>query len=222
MKKKILMITGMMILLIGLGGFWGYNKYFRPNQEIQDQLKKQFGNDFFYSFNLPKATDSNIKDGKSKDNQAGQSGTPENISQQTGSEQGGSQSSAPIAGSGSETITVKGLTQDEIINEYTPKFNYLQNVALSRLETLYSAALQEYKQEKKAGTLNRSVLAEKYIQAGTLLETSVDSQFYSILNAMQSELVANHQPTAIVAVKKNEYEKAKSAERLQLLAKARQ
>jgi len=97
----------------------------------------------------------------------------------------------------------------------------LQSVAMSRVDTLYSAAVQEYVQSSKAGTLNRSELIQKYIQAGTRLEASLDSQFYSTLNAMQAELIANNLPTDLVGVNKSEYEKAKSSKRSQLLAKVR-
>jgi hypothetical protein len=52
-----------------------------------------------------------------------------------------------------------------------------------------------------------------------MLEGSVDNQFYSTLNAMQAELIANNLSTDIVGVNKSEYEKAKSNKRSQLLAK---
>ena len=126
-------------------------------------------------------------------------------------------SSTPV----NENSATKRITQDEINIKYTPQFNYLQNVALSRLDTLYSAAIQEYVQLSEVGTLNRLELLQKYIQAGTTLEANLNSQFYSTLNAMQAELIANNPPTDIVGVIKNEYEKAKSDKRSQLLAKVR-
>lgn len=90
---------------------------------------------------------------------------------------------------------------------------------MSRLDTLYSAAIQEYTQSSKAGTLDRSELARKYIQAGNTLEVNLDNQFYTTLNAMQAELMANNLPTDSVGSYKLEYENAKSNKRSQLLAK---
>jgi len=209
MKKKLLIITGIMVLLMAGVGFWGYNNYFKPDPDIQQQLYNQFGAEFF-KFNDQKVVNNSgaVNNVKSADDLAKKTDIPLIGSDTT---------STPV----DENIDAKPITPDEIDNKYKPQFNYLQNVALSRLDTLYSAAIQEYVQSSKAGTLNRSELAQKYIQAGTLLEANVDSQFYNTLNAMQAELIANNLSTDIVDVHKLEYEKAKSAKRSQLLAKVR-
>ncbi|GAB6154508.1 hypothetical protein JCM17380_32580 [Desulfosporosinus burensis] len=227
MKKKFLKITGIMVLIMALVGFWGYNKYFKPDPEIQQQLDNQFGPGFFNSF-----TDQ--KDGKSglvnNDVSSNNEVKPEN--DVSNNEVIPHDEEKPIYDSDKKTdlpntstpvneAIAKVITLDEITLKYTPQFDYLQNVALSRLDTLYSAAIQEYVQRSKAGTLNRSELAQKYIQAGNLLEANVNSQFYSTLDALQAELMANNYPTDSVRVIKTEYEKAKSAKRSQLLAKMR-
>ncbi|KLU67447.1 hypothetical protein DEAC_c06590 [Desulfosporosinus acididurans] len=220
MKKKLLLISGVILVLIGFGGIWGYNKYFRLNPVIQKQLQNQFGTDFF-NIALPKEiTGSNAADnGKTDSDQTRQSDIRENSQSHTATEQDAEKTLTSTFGNAS--TSAKGVTQDEIIKKYTPQFGYLQNLALSRLNALYAAAVQEYKQGEKSGTLNRSALAEKYIQAGNMLEASVDNQFYRTLDAMQAELIANHLSTDIINAEKNEYEKAKSAERFQLLSKAR-
>lgn len=211
MKKKFLKITGIIILFMALVGFWGYNKYFKSDPEIQQQLNDQFGTEFFNSFDDGKVVDNEkSKNDLRSDNQV-------KTVDDTKNKIDVSTTSTPV----NETIAAKGITLDEISLKYTPQFNYLQNVALSRLDTLYSAAIQEYIQQGKAGTLNRSALAQKYIQAGTMLEANVNSQFYSTLDAMKAELIANNLSTDIVGVIKTEYEKAKSAKRSQLLAKVR-
>lgn len=227
MKKKFLKITGIIVLVISLGGLWGYNKYFKPNPVIQKELNNQFGTDFFNSFD-PQNVGNNSSNGSANkatgaaNNIPGtgvinNSGAVNNGKVDGSEEKSNSQSAASTPGN--ETNAAQGITQEEITNKYMPKFTYLQNVALNRLDTLYSAAIQEYEQGKKAGTLNRSQLAQKYLQAGTMLEASVDNQFNSTLNAMQAELTANNFPTDIIGVTKSEYEKAKSAKRTQLLAK---
>lgn len=214
-----------MVLLIALVSFWGYNKYFAPDPEIRQQLNSQFGEDFFNSFDDEKVVNSsgavdNLKSNKDEESVDDLAvkidtiivSTPQKVKEQEESQT----TSTPV----NENIEVERITQDEINNKYKPQFNHLQNVALSRLDTLYSAAIQEYVQGSKAGKMNRSELIRKYIQAGTMLEANVDSQFYSALNAMQAELIADNLPTDIVGVYKSGYEKAKSDKRSQLLSKA--
>lgn len=222
MKKKVLVITGVVVLLIALASFWGYDKYFKPNSEMQQELNNQFGEDFFNLFDDEDVVNSgqSIDEKEAVDVRNGPSGDDlaENDSESSISKP------EPVKGpstSGDQGVAVKPITQDEINTKYKPRFNHLQNVALSRLDTLYSAASQEYTSSKKAGTLNSSELAKKYIQAGTMLETSLDNQFYSTLNAMKAELEANNYPTNSVDGYKREYEKAKSDMRSQLLSKVR-
>ena len=223
MKKKFLKITGIMLLFMALVGFWGYSKYFKPDPEIQQQLIHQFGKEFFNSF-ADKIVVNNSGTGnnvKSMEDLAKKNDIPKIVSMMEKSKVQEEDKSVPSSTPTNEPIVARPVTQDEITNKYKSQFNYLQNVALSRLDTLYSAAIQEYVQNRKAGTLDRPELAQKYIQAGTMLEANMDSQFYSTLNAMQAELIANNLPTDSVGVIKSEYEKAKSAKRSQLLSKAR-
>ncbi|MDP4161052.1 MAG: hypothetical protein Q8911_15035, partial [Bacillota bacterium] len=208
MKKKFLKIIGIMVLLIALGGFWGYNKYFKPDPKIQQQLQNQFGADFFNSFDTEKAVNSSgpVNNAKTVDDLAKKIDTPTIVSiMEKGTKQEEGKGVTPLTPA-NVPIEAKPVTQDEIYNKYKPQFNYLQNVALGRLDTLYSAAIQEYVQGSKTGTLNRAALAQKYIQAGTMLEANVDSQFNNTLNKMQADLIANNLPTDTVGVIKNEYE----------------
>ena len=223
MKKKLLKITGVMVLLMVLVGFWGYNNYMKPDVEIQQQLNNQFGAGFFTSFSDDKVFNNSgaVNNVKSVDDLTKKTHIPMIVAMSDKVKEQDAGKTVTTSTPVNETMVAKGITQDEINNKYQPQFNYLQDVALSRLDTLYSAAIQEYVQSSKAGTLNRPALVQKYIQAGTMLEANVDSQFYSALNAMQAELIANNLPTDSVGVKKIEYEQAKSAKRSQLLAKVR-
>ena len=244
MKKKILTITSLIILLIAVVGFWGYNKYFKPAPEIKQQLYNQFGAGFFNSFPAKTGTadDSELKVDNSRTTAepekaeekpsqtvppagAKKSGQVEEESQTPLQEQ--NQTSAQEQNQ-TPTTTIpsvnannpsKQITEQNIVNKYMPQINSLQNLALSRLGTLYAAAKTEYQQDKKAGTLNVSALVQKYIQAGNMLEANVDGQFNTILNQMQAELVSNHLPTDQIGIIRNEYEQAKAAMRSQLLAK---
>ncbi|WP_040413555.1 hypothetical protein [Desulfosporosinus sp. OT] len=231
MKKNFLKVIGSIVIIVGLGGFWGYNKYFKPDPVIQQELNSQFGADFFSSFdhiedanNLgaindntqPNSDEAANGDQKSSDNEL-----PSDLESIGNSSAKSSDPKITTPTTENENNALGQITEDKIALKYKPQFNYLQNVALSRLDTLYSAAIQEYLQRSKAGTLNRSELAQKYIQAGTMLEANVDSQFNSTLNAMQADLIANNLPTDIVNVTESEYKKAKSNKRSQLLAKVR-
>jgi len=230
MKKKFLKITGIMVLCMALVGFWGYNKYFKPQPEIQQQLTNQFGAGFFNSFDEEQVVNTSgaAKSINSIDDLTKKIDTPAFVAMLEKAKEpedskivttstSTSPSSTPI----NENIVTKQITQDEINNKYKSQFNNLQNVALSRLDTLYSTAMQEYAQSNKAGTLNRPELVQKYIQAGTMLESNLDSRFYSTLDAMQAELIANNLPTDLVGLNKAEYENAKSAKRSQLMGKVR-
>lgn len=223
MKKKLLKFTGLMIVVVALVGIWGYNQFFKPDPKVQQELKNQFGEDFFSSFgnnnvvkppspvsNNKPSTTVNSKEEANKNTEAN-----EVISNNTNASE--TVTLSPV----NDNSTSKPETIDEVKNKYLPVFNQLQNVALSRLDTLYSAAIQEYKQGSKTGTLNRSALIQKYMQAGTMLESNVDGQFNNTLSAMQNELVANNLPTDVVSSIRSEYEKAKSNMRAQLLSKVR-
>lgn len=224
MSNKFLKITGILVLLLAMGGFWGYNKYFKSDPEIQQQLNTQFGEDFF-SFDDEKDVGHNS--GKGDNVESKSDSTPgAELNNKTDSptavanEQGESKTTPTSTSENGNTAT-KPITQAEVSAKYSPQFQHLQNVALDRLDTLYSAAIQEYVQQKKAGTLNRSALAQKYIQAGNRLEASLDSQFNSTLNEMKAELVANNLSTDVVSAIKSQYESVKSSKRSQLLSGVR-
>lgn len=218
MKKKFLIFTGVMLLFIALICYWGYNKYFKPNPQIQQQLNSQFGAEFFTSFN-----DANVaKTLEDADTVEGANSLeyPNNLQSNNEPKSVENEESEVLSNSTSANENIeKRITGNQISAKYKPQFNNLQNIALSRLDTLYSAAIQEYSQRSKAGTLNRSELIQKYMQAATMLEANVDSQFYSTLNGMQAELIANHLSVDIIDMTKSQYEKAKSDKRSQLLSK---
>jgi len=222
MKKKLFIILGLVFIAIALVSYWGYNKYFKPDPKTQQQLNSQFGADFF-NFDEADKKPGPINKEKFSADLAQKIDIPTLVSimEKAKTQEDSEQTSMPEAASTSEkeTNVAKQVTQEAIDNKYKNRFMYLQSAALSRLDTLYSAAAQEYAQNKKTGTLNRSELAQKYIQAGTMLESSMDNEFNSTLNAMQAELIANNLPTDSVGIYKSNYEKAKSAKRSQLLAK---
>lgn len=234
MKKKFLKITSVIVLLLAMIGFWGYNQYFKPDPKVQQQLYNQFGAGFFTSFGDDKGVSHSGTTSRSGTINSSGTGMTTNAQLKsvqknnnpqsltiTGNPQVDTQAAtASTSGNNSVTSTSQPLTEAEVVQEYMPQIQSLQNIALGRLETLYSAAKNEYKQDKKAGTLNTSALASKYIQAGNMLQANVDSQFDSIISQLQADLAAHNLPTDQVGVIENEYAQAKAAERSRLLAKA--
>lgn len=181
-----------MVLILALLGWWGYNSFFKPKPEIAQQLNNQFGSEFFTSF-----ADQSTADEPAVVDAPITTAVLDKIEANIPSAQG---------------------TEEAIIQKYAPQFQSLENMVSSRMDALSTAALQEYRQQEKDGTLNLPVLARKYIQAGNILEANVDSQFNITLNAMQDELAANNQSTDVIADIKQEYAAAKSKESAQLLS----
>lgn len=113
-------------------------------------------------------------------------------------------------------------TLEEVIAKYEPVFMSLQDTALERLEELYQSAAAEYRSEKTAGTLDRFQLTNKYLQAGRLLEKTVDEAFYSLLEGMEKELKSKNLPTFIVTDIEAEYIEAKEEKKESLFKRARE
>ncbi len=204
MKKGIL-ITVIILSILAGGAYLAYQQYIQPDPQMQQQLVKEFGSDFFN----PEVTVNNVNE-----EQAFTSPAPltnevlEKIDQEL-----------------DNTTTVqsseqKTSQQKEIINEYLPRFSNLEQVSRSRLNNLYSAGLQEYQQQSKAGNVNKSALARKYLTAAKMLESNVDASFNSNLEEMRQELESRGLSTDIIQKIKQEYENAKAAQRSEMLKRA--
>ncbi len=212
MKNKFFKIMGITVLIIAIVGFWGYNKYLRPDPGIQQQLVEQFGEDFFSFEDVGLAGDVGSEDSEGKVTNPPQENNNEETNAGTIKENVDNKNSTPSKEENTEPVTL-----EQIDNKYQPQFTHLQNLAVSRLDTLFATAIQEYKE----GTLSRSQLAQKYLQAATTLEANVDSQFYAVLAKMEKELKGNNLATDIVNVYGENYENAKSDKRSQLFAQVR-
>ncbi|TWH59758.1 hypothetical protein DesLBE_4159 [Desulfitobacterium sp. LBE] len=216
MKSKFFKIVGSIVLIITIAGFWGYNKYFKPDPAIQQQLVEQFGEDFFSFEDVEPAGEVGSENSEGKVKSPSQKDGNEETNVDTDAviikENVDNQNSAPPKQENTEPVTL-----EQIDNKYQPQFTHLQNLAVSRLDTLFATAIQEYKE----GTLSRSQLSQKYIQAATTLEANVDNQFYAVLAKMEKELNGNNLATDSVNVYKVKYENAKLDKRAQLFAQVR-
>lgn len=219
-RKKPLIIIGVILLMLTLIGLWGYNEFLKPDAAVQQQLYDQFGEDFF-SFDDNSADYPKDPTTQEAMNNALPAGTEPVVVKPPVQGETRTQEDIKVSDlpGGQETGTT--TTEEEISSKYKERFTYLQNLALSRLDTLFNSAIQEYQQSKKSGKVDRGALFQKYFQAATTLESGVDGQFYSVLGVMEAELKAAGLPTGLVGTYRDIYEKAKSDKRAQLLAKAR-
>lgn len=198
-----------MLAVFALMGWAGWRHFLQPDAETAQQLEEQFGSEFFNSF-LAEAP------GPDYFQSDGKSFTAEVVRDlETRA------TAARLSEPALENITPGFVSQEEIIRKYIPQFQAMEVSANSRLDQLFNAALQEYRSQKAAGTLDLPGLARKYLQAGTKLESGVDNQFYALLSAMENELIANDQPTTVIELVKQDYLQAKAAKRAEMMVKAR-
>ena len=235
MIRKFLKIIGIIVLAVVLLGLAGYYALFKPDLELQQELKAEFGEEFFEIND----TGSGTAAFSSRDDDPAQK---YNVSQKEtmvqmvvkGIEKMTGTYSKTAAGKTDETQPVSvmvgpvntdkqaapvGQDQEEIIEKYAPQFQSLQSQSVSRLEVLYASVIAESRVQTAYGTSNRTELIRKYIQAGSMLESAADKQFYNILHDLQAELAANGLPTEIINNIESEYLSAKSGKRSELLGR---
>jgi hypothetical protein len=221
MAKKFLKILGVFVLVLAAIGLAGYVYYFMPDAALQERLKTEFGAEYFDPAGAEVAV------GDQDANKSIVAKVVDKVVRKlTGNDSKGvvsqADTTAPAAANFTEDATAQSgvmVSEEEIIQKYQPQFQSLQSQATGRMEGLFSAGLSEYRQQQKAGTLNKSELARKYIQAGKMVESNVDSQFYRLLNAMNAELIANNQSTGIIATIEDRYINAKASKRSELLSR---
>jgi len=92
-----------------------------------------------------------------------------------------------------------------------------------KLNNLIASGWNEYRASKNRGSnISALLLARKYIPAGYALEAECDAHFYAVLDNFKAELKRNSLPTTAAELAAKEYEKAKTARKKQILAKALQ
>ncbi len=109
-----------------------------------------------------------------------------------------------------------------IIAKYEPVFESLQETAEERLEELYRVAITEYHEKKETGTYDRFQLGNKYLQAGQLLERTVDKAFFELLEGMEKELSHKNLPTGVVSEIEEKYNKTKQEKKEEIFSRLRE
>lgn len=113
-----------------------------------------------------------------------------------------------------------GESLEEVIDNYEPAFQTLEDEALRRLDMLFQEAIAEY--QAGDGTVDRFMLTNKYIQAGRMLEENVDETFYELLEEMESELSRKGYSKEILKEIETTYEQAKDNKKRELMNRLRQ
>ncbi len=245
LPNNVLPIILIIFALILAGtGLWFYNALFAEDRQIEIQLLEQFGEDFFYHFDLDKPftldpdrpltldmdadwgnSDSSPKKTPEEDHQDSPDNKGENSSAENSEEKPDSKHEKPPTEDPEEKPDETKPPDDstvarvDILAEYKPKFGSLEAQAKDRLEILFNEAIKEYRQQKKEGTLDRFKLANKYIQAGRMLEESVDKKFHGLLTEFRQELESHDFSTAITEEIEQHYESAKRSKKRDLLSR---
>ena len=235
MIRKFLKVIGIIMLAVVLLGLAGYYALFKPDLALQQELKAEFGEEFFEINDTVSGTAAYIgpKDDIGQPDPTTQKETivqkvvkgiekmAGTVSKTTAGRVDAAQPAPVTAGpgnAGSQAVPA-ALTQAEILGKYEPRFQNLQGQSVSRLEVLYASGIAESRAQSGNGTFNREELVRKYIQAGAMLESAADNQFYSILNALQAELIANGLPLDVINDIESEYLSEKSGKRAELLGR---
>ncbi|MFI2858752.1 hypothetical protein ACH6EH_16725 [Paenibacillus sp. JSM ZJ436] len=104
--------------------------------------------------------------------------------------------------------------KEKIENKYTAVFNKLEDIALSRLDTLAANAIKDYKSGRSLADISST-----YTSAANKLQDKVDGAFYSQLNLMKQDLQANGLDISLAATAENKYKEAISSKKSELMNK---
>jgi len=202
MKKSIKIILAVIGVLL-IGTYLAYSFCLLPDPGVKQQLVKEFGSEFF---------DPNQKAPQQQKEKMAEQPTP--ITNEALQKIDEKYNDSDLE------MEKKIEQQKQIVDKYLPRFSNLEQVSVSRLNTLYAAGLQECQEQKNNGTLNKVALARKYLTAVQMLEQNVDTSFNSNLEEMKGELEAQGLSTAIIEDIDKDYKQAKSNQRSELLKRA--
>lgn len=122
------------------------------------------------------------------------------------------QGAAPGPGSGPGS---EGVTVEDIVSKYDPKFQALEDQITAELTALFNAATREY-EEGSGNPLFLIQLINKYNREIQRVEDRADTAFYSLLDQMKDELVSNNLPVDVIAEIEEDYQKDKQVKKREL------
>lgn len=216
-SKKALWIT-LIVLLIIVGGGWAgiYQMTHRDIQAEDIGVEQDFFD--FSEFELELDPEAITDNQPNKDAQENNDINPSGEAKGGGKEPANSPSDEPpgkqeLEESNPSTPVVVDK-EKEIENKYIGIFARLEDIALSRLDTLAANAIKDY----KAG---RSIadISSVYTSAANKLQGKVDAAFYNQLNLMKNELKANGLDNSLAIQAETKYQQAISSKKSELMEK---
>lgn len=187
----------------------GYRYFLGPNEKLRAEISQEFEIGFF------DFSDLNLDEKLVNEAQAVGGETD---ASQTDKEKDVVENSKENEDSYVDMIEKKvvTITEENIANKYTPRFQRLQDQVVDRIDGLMEIGYKEYQEKRGTKDFSRTSFARKYMQAATMLEDSVDSSFNELLIEMERELKANELPLGLLKEAKTTYDNAKKAKRSEL------
>lgn len=219
-SKKALWITLIVLLIIGGGGWVGIHHLTHRDIQAEDIGVEQ---DFFDFSEFEREMDTEAV----TDNQPNKDTPNNNDVSQSGNVKGGGKGTAdsklnndpptnetsPSQEEGTTTPIVVDKEQ-QIENKYAVAFARLEDIALSRLDTLAANAVKDYKSGRSLADISST-----YSSAANKLQEKVDGAFYNQLKLMKNELKANGLDNSLATKAENKYKQAISAKKSELMDK---
>lgn len=231
MKRRALIVSISILVILSSVAIYGYRYFFGTNEELKAQIIDEFGEDFFRLDDLDidedfeedvskestKETEKNEsieedskRDTQEKTEQNAKLNDNPKIVNSSEKEKLDSTKSHKDNGNIKETRveTKMVVTKDQIANKYMPRFERLQSTSMRKIDELIIKGYNEYKDNKDKEDFSRAALAKKYIQAMSILEKSVNNSFNELLSEMEKELKRHQLPLDPVKEAKEAYKQA--------------
>lgn len=225
-SKKPLWITLIVLFVVGGAGWGGF--YYITHRDVQAEdvgVEQDFFD--FSEFDLDLGPDTKLDtssedntDGKGNSTVEGNNGQPGDQTKE--SEKGGNSSNRVSTPPVKETPDKQDPEKEnlvqpidkkqEIETRYSTIFNRLESLALSKLDTLASNAIKDY----KAGR-SLTDISSMYMSAANKLQDKVDGAFYNQLNRMKQELKANGINNELASKAEAAYNQAIAAKKSELM-----
>lgn len=112
--------------------------------------------------------------------------------------------------------TAYGVDSQFIEQKYLPKFEEIEQNAVTELNHLIDEAYIEYQVKKEKGEITLPILFA-YLEKGKKLEKDVENEFQSLLSQMKKEIKENGLSEDLTYPFEKQYVKSKRKNKLQIL-----
>jgi hypothetical protein len=112
--------------------------------------------------------------------------------------------------------SVFGQEQTYLEEKYLPRFQEIEQLAVTSLNELINEAYIEYERKKENGELTLPILFY-YIEKGKKLESDIDLAFQSLLTEMQTEIEVKGLQEDLAILYEQQYLKSKRKNKLNII-----